>query len=109
MSVTQPIVLSQFHLLSLSNPGANGYNLVYGNGLSDRQSIAGRNQTITTGLNRPRETPMKYEQYDTIYPSHKASSWMPVDTTSHWHWNNPLNLMLALPMLMLVLSLLISL
>jgi hypothetical protein len=52
---------------------------------------------------------MKYEQYDTIYPSHKASSWMPVDTTSHWHWNNPLNLMLALPMLMLVLSLLTSL
>lgn len=52
---------------------------------------------------------MKYEQYDTIYPSHKASSWMPVDTTSHWHWNNPLNLMLALPVLMLMLSLLASL
>jgi hypothetical protein len=61
------------------------------------------------GFIAPRETPMKYEQYDTIYPSHKASSWMPVDTTSHWHWNNPLNLLLALPVLMLVLSLLVSL
>jgi hypothetical protein len=61
------------------------------------------------GLIAHRGTTMKYEQYDTIYPSHKASSWMPVDTTSHWHWNNPLNILLALPVLMLMLSLLASL
>jgi hypothetical protein len=95
--------------LSLANPGAKVYNLPYGNGLSDRLWIAAGNQTNTSGLDRPRETAMKYEQYDTIYPSHKASSWMPVDTTSHWHWNNPLNLLLALPVLMLMLSLLASL
>lgn len=52
---------------------------------------------------------MKYEQYDTIYPTHACGSWTPLDTNNHWRWDNPLNLLPALPGLLFVLSLLLSL
>ncbi|HYF62988.1 MAG TPA: hypothetical protein VD886_09275 [Herpetosiphonaceae bacterium] len=49
---------------------------------------------------------MKYEQYDTMYSNNVCGSWAPLDTNQHWRWNNPLNLLLALPGLLLALGLL---
>lgn len=53
-----------------------------------------------------RGTAMKYEQYDTMYSNNVCGSWAPLDTNQHWRWNNPLNLLLALPGLLLALGLL---
>jgi hypothetical protein len=57
------------------------------------------------GPRRRRPTTTRYEQYerrlnDTPYRSH-----MPLDTSVHWDWRNPLNILPALVLLVVLLAL----
>jgi len=52
---------------------------------------------------------MKYENTKNVDAAVRNGSWMPVDVESHWRWNNPLNALVALPMVMIVLSFILSL
>lgn len=72
---------------------------------TDNKATAIELRTRWGGPRRQRPTMTRYEQYqrhliDTPYGSH-----MPLDTTIHWNWRNPLNIFPALVLFVALLAL----